>query len=188
VDRGSILIWTGFENLNLIARLILTFGFIIAYVIQAVALGQIAENRLGRGILWTLAFFFLPIASHCLFAFLVIMVSIQMNRIRTGQNILEIKSKPVLGLGGGPIENFDGVSITPFDSPVIEERVRESKSWILDELRDHRIDDLIDSEQWGKAHSLAKDRLFESQQRSENKNIELYRAYIELILPHLYAP
>ena len=82
----------------------------------------------------------------------------------------------------GKPETENGISVTPFGAPSGSPPVAESvKPEILGELRDKKIDELMEWDQWSKAFELAAERLETARDAGDRKSIELYQAYLRLL-------
>jgi hypothetical protein len=158
----------------------LGLGFIMLNFI----FGELAGRRFGSYWKWLAAFFLLPVFSHLLLIYLLIHAQ------RKGKELRSIQ-KGLIVIDGdhqqraGFKTNHD-VSVTPFGTnPAVDEQISNGTSDILYELRDKKVDELLEWEEWSKAHELALERLEISKQVGDRRSIELYEAYIRLLKPRV---
>ena len=161
---------------------ILQISLLVAFVALNFILAEFAGQYLNNYWPWLAAFFVLPVISHA--AFIAIITEERhrkrdLRAIRAGERITDPERRRPSHMVP---ETEDDASVTPFDAPSTSSPVAESvKPEILDELRDRKIDELMEWDQWSKAFELAAERLEIARDVGDRKSIELYETYLRLL-------
>ena len=167
-----------------IADPILLISFTLGFIVLNFIFAELASRHFGRYWQWLVGFFLLPVLAHLFFLYLLVHVAKKEKEHRSSQKGLMVtdKDRPQY-VADKPKEDM---SVTPFGmGHAEEERSGDESTDILFELKDKRIDELMEWKEWAKAYEMAMERLEESGDIGDRTSIKLYEAYVRLLKPRV---
>jgi len=167
---------------RIIGYLMIFFFLGIGLIVVDFVLAELARKAWGQFALWFLAFLFLPVISHALFAFLYINYSGSVRKFQMQKKAERIQERyrgfPKVELFKSPVK----FSVTPFDSPAEDQPVRpstESIFLIADYRRDPEVEKLIEWGQFSVALEIIEKQL--DLHKNDPKVVEVYETYHQFI-------
>lgn len=167
-----------------IAGPIFLISFTLGFIVLNFIFAELAGRHFGRQWQWLVAFFLLPVLAHAFFLYLVGYAGRKERELRAMQKglMLTDKDRPHYA----PDNPSDDMSVTPFGmGQAGEEKSGDETADILFELRDKKIDELMEWKEWDKAYDLAVERLSKSEDIGDRRSIKLYEAYIRMLKPRV---
>jgi len=158
-----------------IGNMIVFFSLLIGMVVLNFALAELASRHLGSYWMWVIAFFLFPVIAHAFFFYMLFHIYREKKNLRKwqkGLQMLDGDRKRYADMN----RDKDEATVTPFGtSPVQEEKIEPETPDILQELRDKKVDELMEWKEWTKAYELALERLETAEDIGDRKSMELYK-------------
>jgi len=172
------------RNSMFIAGPIFLISFTLGFIVLNFIFAEFAGRNFGRQWQWLLAFFVLPLLAHLFFLYLLWHARIKERELRAMQKGLMLTDKDRPQYADDKPKGDS--SVTPFGmDSAEEEKSGNEPTDILFELRDKKIDELMEWKEWAKAYELALERLEESENLRDRRSIKLYEAYVRLLKPRV---
>jgi len=173
-----------------IAIFLACFG---GYIVINYAMADFASKTVGGLWNWFLSFISFPVISHLVFIVAYIYWLHKRRGLKVLKSVVANGRTSIQILEDSPGDEGGEVSVTPFDEPdqpeseeaeAMQENIEEQLG-IHGELRDARIDELIEWGEFAMAYELAREFLEYSKKKGHANYIKIYEAYIELLKPRV---
>ncbi len=146
-------------------------------------LSEWAGRLFGRPSFWFLCFLLLPLVSHGLFLYLLVDRHRKLRLLSRQKNLFDLSLRANYLNEQARREQLTDKPVTPFGS--LPDLPRDAGGsdlpTILKEWHDRGIDELIEWKQWKKALESADRKLKAARAAGDNRSIELYKAYLDVI-------